>query len=269
VGETIFGVMDGRADMGYQPLSFSSGTFPLWDFGSIPFLFENIQEFEKMINDPDMIKIMEKTYADAGLVKLVDLTNNRTDGVWGNKRVATVADFEGLKVRTTGMLTTFALQQLGASAISIATAEVQEALLRGTVDAVQTSIGYGLTVGMADFCTYLNLWSFAPSYPGAVIANKKSFDALPADLQAILMDVSRQMQGEMFYAADVYYRTAKIAAAATKLEIVEAEKAETDKVRELTKPVVDKWLEGAGPYGPELLTIVEKYAWKGIPKLGE
>ena len=161
------------------------------------------------------------------------------------------------------MLTTLALQQVEASAISIATAEVQEALLRGTVDAVQTSIGYGLTVGMADFVDYLSLWSFAPSYPGAVVANKQSFDALPADVQQILMDVSREMQGQMFFAADTYYRTARIAVGATKVEVVEAEKAEIDKIRAATRPVVDKWLETAGPYAPEVLAIVEKYAYGG------
>jgi len=53
--------------------------------------------------------------------------------------VATVDDFKGYKVRTSGLITTLAMKLMGASPLTIPTAEIMEALQRGTVDAIQTS----------------------------------------------------------------------------------------------------------------------------------
>lgn len=258
--ETINGVMAGHADAGFQRLPWVSGTFPLWSFASLPFFFANVYEYESALNDPRMIKIMEKTYADVGLIKLMEVPGTVQDCIFANKPVKTVDDFKGFKVRSAGMLPTFTLQLLGAKPMTIAMMEIAQALSRGMVDGVQTSSGFGLGVGMTDVTTHVSYWAIQSVFSGCLVVNKKSWNALPAVLQKTLLDVSRNMQDQIFYSSDCFLMVTKKSLALAGMKVTVPEKKELKKAREMVKPVVDKWLKVAGPYGPEVLAIAGEYA---------
>jgi len=258
--EVIHGIIDERAEIGFQRLPWVSGTFPLWDFGSLPFFFDDNYEYEAALNDPRMVELMEKSYREVGLVKLAESPSTEQSGIFANQAYKTVDDFKGIKIRTSGMLQTFTMELFGCSPLTIATAELAEALQRGTVDAIATSLGFGMGVGMADVTDYVNLWPVSSTFGGAIVVNVKSFDALPADLQQILRDISREVQGQIIYGTDVDMRRAISGIKATGLTMIVPDKAEIDKAIALTKPVIDKWLEVAGPLGPELLAIASEYA---------
>jgi TRAP-type C4-dicarboxylate transport system substrate-binding protein len=248
--------------MGYQPTSHTAATFPLWDYASLPFLFDHHWDYEKMVNDPSMQAIMDRNFTELGLVKLFDSSDPKADALFGNTEIKTIDDFKGLKIRTTGKITTDALRLLGASPVAISGAEVQEALARGTVDAIQTSIGFGLFTGLTDLTDYLSLWNVTPAFASVIVANKESFDALSPDVQQILMEVSRDFQDQKFVGAQFFYLTASAAAGAV-IELVVPDKAEVEKARAITRPVIDEWVERAGPDAAEVLAIAEKYAYGG------
>jgi len=258
--EVLMGVIDGRADMGFQWTPYVSGTFPLWDFGSLPFFWGDVYEYESAINDPRMIEIIDMTHSDAGLVKLYDPVAGALDAVFGNKPIATVEDFNGLKTRTSGILPTFTLELLGAAPLTMATAELADALNRGTVDAVLTSTPYGAGTGMLDVTDYVSYWAIQSCYGGELVINKKSWDALPAEIQQILKQVGMDMQRQTFFASEcVYEQISKIIVGAAAI-VVTPEAAEIDKARELAKPAIQKWLDVAGPLGPDVLAICADYA---------
>ncbi|MCP3889101.1 MAG: hypothetical protein GY702_09555 [Desulfobulbaceae bacterium] len=257
---TIQGVMKGGADMGFQRIPFVSGTFPLWDFASLPFFFKNVYEYEAAINDPAMTKILDETYAEKGLIRLFESPSTPLDAIFGNKAIEKVEDFKGLKVRSSGLLATFTLKLLGASPLTMSAMEISEALKRGTVDAVCTAPGYGMGAGMTDVTKHLSSWPIQSGYGGVVVVNMKTWKALPQDLQEIVKKVSRQMQGEVFFASDSEYRVAKTGIRAAGLSITVPDKPEIEKARQLAKPAIDKWLKIAGPRGPEVLAIAAKYA---------
>jgi TRAP-type C4-dicarboxylate transport system substrate-binding protein len=258
--ETINGVIGGRADIGFQRIPFVSGTFPLWDFGSLPFFFDNVYEYEKSLNDPRMVKIMEKTYREVGLVKLFESNGHPLDAIFSNKPISTVDQFKGLKIRTSGLLPTFTLKLLGASPLTMPILEISDALQRGTVDAVSTSPGYGLGAGMTDVTKYVNYWAVQSGYGGAVVVNLKSWNALPDDLKKILRNVGQEMQGQIFFATDCEYRVAVKGVEVAKLKVIVPDKAQIEKARELARPAINEWLKVAGPYGPEVLSIASQYA---------
>ncbi len=93
-----------------------------------------------------------------------------------------------------------------------------------------------------------------------LIVNKAKFDALPPDLQKILLDTGREMQGQTTFAAKVEEYEAEIGVKVSRLKAVQPDQAEVNKARELVRPVIDKWLERAGPYGKEVLSIAAEYA---------
>jgi hypothetical protein len=71
------------------------------------------------------------------------------------------------------------------------------------------------------------------------------------------------MQGQIIYGTDVDLRRAISGVRASGLEVITPDKAEIDKAIAISKPVVDKWLEIAGPLGPEILAIISDYGIGG------
>jgi TRAP-type C4-dicarboxylate transport system substrate-binding protein len=259
VNEVVHAVIAGRADIGWERIPWVAGTFPQWDY-ALPFFWDSIYEYEAFLNDPRLIEIERKTYGEKGLVKIADIPVEALDGIWGKKAVATVGDFKGFKIRTSGLVTTMAMQLLGASPLTIPTAEIMEALSRGTVDAIQTSRGWALGFGLADVCTNVSFWKFQSVFGGMLVVNKAKFDALPADLKKVVLDTGREMQGQTVFGAKVEEMEADVGLKVSKLKVTQPSQAEINKAREIVRPAIDKWLEIAGPHGKEILAIAAEYA---------
>lgn len=258
--DAMMGVIKGAADIGFQRLPIVSGTFPLWGFASLPFFFDTVFEYEAALNDPDMIRIMDETYAKAGMIKLFESASNGSTAFFGNRPIATLKDFKGLKVRTSGLLPTFTMRALKAKPLTMSAAEISEALKRGTVDVVSTSPGFGMGMGMTDVSKYISYWPTWSSYGGAVVVNLKSWKKLPPDLQKIMREVGHRMQAEVFYGTYCEQLVAKKGIEVAGLKVTVAEQDEVDKAREMAKGAIAKWLKVAGPLGPKVLEIAARHA---------
>jgi len=259
VNEVVHAVIAGRADIGWERIPWVAGTFPQWDY-ALPFFWDNIFEYEAFLNDPRLIDLERKSYGEKGLVKIADIAVEALDGIWAKKPVATVDDFKGFKIRTSGLITTLAMKLLGASPLTIPTAEIMEALSRGTVDAIQTSRGWALGFGLADVCTHVSFWRIQSVFGGMLVVNKAKFDGLPADLKKILLDTGREMQGQTAYGAKVEELEADVGLKVSKMKVTQPIQAEINKAREITRPTIDEWLKIAGPNGKQILEIAANYA---------
>lgn len=107
-----------------------------------------------------------------------------------DKPIRTLADLQGLKVRSTGAFSD-RLKVLGADAVNLSATETAQALERGQVDCVQAPINwlkaYGLQDGVKDI-TMVRTGSYHGL--GAFVINRKLYKDLPADQrQAILKEV--------------------------------------------------------------------------------
>jgi TRAP-type transport system periplasmic protein len=259
VNEVVHAVIAGRADIGWERIPWVAGTFPQWDY-ALPFFWDNIFEYEAFLNDPRMVEIERKSYGEKGLVKLADIPSEALDGVWGKKAIATVDDFKGAKIRTSGLITTLSMKLLGASPLTIPTAEIMEALQRGTVDAIQTSRGWGLGFGLPDVCTNVSFWRFQSVFGGMLVVNKAKFDALPADLKKVVLDTGREMQGQTMFGAKIEELEAEVGLKVSKMKVTQPTQVEINKAREITRPTIDEWLKIAGPNGKQILDIAANYA---------
>ena len=256
--EVLDGVIGGRAEIGLQLMTYVSGTHPLFDFGTFPFFFEP-QEYESALLDPRMVEILDKAYADIGLVKVGDFTYATADAVYSNKPVATVEDWKGLKIRTMGRIATDTVKLLGGSPLAMPGTELVEALQRGTVDASHTARGFGFGAGLADVCDYVCYWPLVSAGPGSLVVNIDAWNALPADLQQILKEVGVAMGREVTWGSEIWYKTYSTVLPYVGLEVIQPEEAEIEKAKVLVRPAIEEWLERAGPYGPEVLAIVAEY----------
>ena len=121
-------------------------------------------------------------------------------GIWAKKHISSAADMQGLKIRTYDKNGTITLSEIGAAAIQMSWADVVPALSTNTIEAVLTSEEGGLS---AKFSEYLNHFHYINFTMGTnmVHINRDVFDALPADLQKILLDTAAEVEAELWAGA--------------------------------------------------------------------
>ncbi len=255
---------DGRVKMTNENVPWA-GTYPLLDFGALPLFFSapphGYYEWAKVWHDPAMKAVLEKYTREAGFVILGGTISAPNSYEWGNVAIRTVADFSGVKARTSGLTQTLALQALGASPLTLSLGEIEEALSRGTVDAITTSMAFGLDRGMDDLSDYISGdWGITPIFPAMLIVNADAFDALDPWLQERLIAAVEELTHRSTvipaYGDTIYMKM--LARVDTKL--ITPDKGELAKAAALMGPVVEKWLEAVGPLGPDVLKIASEFA---------
>jgi len=109
------------------------------------------------------------------------------DEMWSNRKINSIADYDGLKIRTFGDWGKI-LADLGASVIYLPAGEVYQALERGIIDATELSgRATDLTFGLHEVCDYCYYPGVhAPAATADLYVNRDSFEALPPEYQQIL-----------------------------------------------------------------------------------
>jgi len=271
IKEKLFGLMDsayaigdGRVMMGTQSVPAASGTYPLLDFGGIPGFFSDMPngatEYANALLDPKMMSVLEAYTRPAGFKVLgaaISLANN---SLWGNKPIRTLADFKGVKMRASGRTQTSALRDLGGSPLTLSMAEIEEALSRGTVDAITTSKSFGAERGLTSLSKYVSVWPITPIFPQVIAVNLKAWDRLSPQQKDGLLRASADLTREMPLALEQMDISYTLWIRSTKTELVTPDEAEVKKAMALMQPTVKEWLDTAGPHGKEVLAIASRYA---------
>ena len=106
------------------------------------------------------------------------------------RKIETVADLKGLKVRTSGDGGEI-LARLGASPIFLPGGELYEAMQRGTIDAFEyAGLSTNWSMHFEEIAEYVIISPVrAPSDPHVWFVNKKSWEALPDDLKVLVQNV--------------------------------------------------------------------------------
>ena len=277
IKEKLFGIMDsayavgdGRVLMGTQSVPAASGTYPLLDFGGIPGLFSEMPngacEWANAFLDPKMMALWDTFSRPAGFKVLGASISMANNALWGNKPIKTLADFKGVKMRASGRTQTSALRSLGGSPLTLSMAEIEEALTRGTVDAIMTSKSFGAERGLPQLSKFVSIWPITPIFPQIIAINFKAWDKLDQRQKDGLMQASAQLTREVGTALEQMDFTYSLWIRSTKTEMVVPDDAEVKKAMDLMQPVVKEWLDTAGPHGKDVLRIAAGYA-KG-PSVG-
>ncbi len=252
-------IASNKAQLGDMSITYVAGTYPLLDFGALPFRFTDLYQYEACMNDPEMIAIFDEVLRDAGIQYLASLPSGNMKFIWGKEELTTVADFKDYKLRTTGAIATKAFQLLGAAPVSIPGPEMADAMYRGVVDACVTTLDYGMEQGLDSFSKAISVWSVMPVISGAWCASAEAYDALPPDLQWALRETAREVSRQQYYAAVPEFAAYSAWAGSSDIPMVSPNQAEVLKARELTAATVDDWLQTAGPYGQDVIDISAKY----------
>ncbi len=203
-GELVppFGAFDavskGTMQMGTGSPYFWAGKNPAFNwFGSIPFGM-NAQSINAWFYEGNGMNLMTELYDQFNLVPRVIGNSGVQMGGWFRKEIKTVDDLSGLKMRIPG-LAGEVFAKLGVNVTNIPAGELYTSLDRGTIDALEW-VGPGMDIKMgfhkvAPF--YYTGWH-EPASDMQFLVNKRAFDKLPAEYQAILKIAMKAASADMY-----------------------------------------------------------------------
>ncbi|SDI58531.1 TRAP-type mannitol/chloroaromatic compound transport system, substrate-binding protein [Ferrimonas sediminum] len=196
--EVFDAVSQGTAEMGHSAAYYWKGKVPAAQFFStLPFGM-NAQEMNSWLSYGGGMALWHEVYAPFGIKPLAGGNTGVQMGGWFNKEINSLEDFKGLKMRLPG-LGGEVLARLGGVPVTLPGRELFTALQTGAIDATEWVGPYNdLAFGLHKAATYY----YYPGWhePGTTlefIVNQKAYDALPADLQAIVVSASQAVNQDM------------------------------------------------------------------------
>jgi TRAP-type C4-dicarboxylate transport system substrate-binding protein len=224
-----------------------------------PYVFDTVQEADKALDDPEVLKQVRKILQEQQLVF----------GLWGEngfrsyfsrRPIRTPDDMKGVRFRSQEAIAHVeAYRALGASPVTIDVANTMTSLQTGVVDgfdntplfAMATTWYQGLGEGER------NLFLSRHSYqPGIVVYSKKWFDTLPPDIQKVLLSVPYELttwgREQVRKMEPVFLKNL----VRYGYDIHEPTKAELQKFKDKEKGVPEKIAKETGPAGVKLLNTV-------------
>lgn len=160
----------------------------LWD---TPFLFNNAEEADAILDGPIGQKVMDKLQ-DKGLVGLVYWENGFRNLTNSKHPVAKLEDLDGIKLRVMQnnvFLESF--KTLGANAIPLPFSELFSALETKAVDGQENPFNTILSSKFYEIQKYLTVTNHVYS-PWIVTVSKKYWDGLSKAEQKVLMDAAKK-----------------------------------------------------------------------------
>ncbi len=182
-----------------------------------------------------------------------------------SKPIKTLADFTGMKIRTSSRLTSDIVKALGATPVVIPGINIAQEMIRGVIDGALLPWNIALPIHMVDEAkshTEANLTQ--PVL--ALVMNKESYAKLPADLKAVVDKESgvsmAKVFGEKWQHDDL---PGEMKAKKLHHEIIKITGAEAVKWKQATTPVVQAWVkarDAAGDPGQKYVDAAEKLVAK-------
>ncbi len=258
--QTYDGIVNGMADMGWSILQYNRGRFPLMDFINMPLGWPSGKVNTAIVNE-----VLEKFQpAELTDTHVLYLTAHGPGYVHTtNKRVTTMADWTGLKIRSNGP-TAEMIKLLGGTPISLPMPELYQALQKGVADGGLWDFSASADWKLAEVSQY-DIISDKTAYSISffVTMNKDKWNSIePRDQQAIteLSIPWLKKHGIAWDEADdrgiAYGDNVKV-----KHEMVQISPEESAKWRKAVQPVIDEYIqtcEKKGLPGKEVIEYVEK-----------
>jgi TRAP-type mannitol/chloroaromatic compound transport system substrate-binding protein len=163
-------------------------------FTTVPFGM-NPEGMTAWFHQGDGLKLWEEAYAAFNLVPRPGPLTAPEMGGWYRKKIATIADYKGLKMRIPG-LGGKVVARAGATVVTLPPSDIYAALERGVIDTSEyISPHDDMTLGLHKTARYYYYpgWH-QPGTTNEFVFNKKAYEALPIDLRRMLDHAAAAVQ---------------------------------------------------------------------------
>jgi TRAP-type C4-dicarboxylate transport system substrate-binding protein len=183
------GVAAGIADIGLSNLSYTRGRFPVMEIMELPHGFPSAWIAGHVAND-FYGKYQPKDFEAYQVLMLSTSPINVIQTI--NKPVKTLDDVKGLKLRGTGRLGDI-VKALGATPIPIETPDLYDSLKRGVIEGALLPLETMKGFKTGELIKYVTAsWRVGSAYCFYVLMNKQKWNSLPADVQKVMTDFSKE-----------------------------------------------------------------------------
>jgi TRAP-type C4-dicarboxylate transport system substrate-binding protein len=176
--------------------------------------------------------------------------------------VRTLNDLKGMEVRVSGNLAD-AVKALGAIPVAMPQSDTPEAIQKGVVKGIVSSIEILQDFNMAAYCPYTTIVKIALT-DFAVVMNKKKWNSLPADVKKVFDGLSReQSEWTARYVDDHVTEAVAWSKAKHNHQVLQLPASDMAKIPKLMKPIIDEYVARAKSEGlPSAQILQDLYALK-------
>jgi len=250
-------VSQGAVEMGHGASYYWAGKVPAAQFFStVPFGM-GVKGIQAWIYHGGGLELWNELYEPFNVMALPIGNTGVQMGGWFNKKIESIDDLKGLRMRMPG-LGGKVLDRAGGNPILMSGGELYTALERGAIDATEW-VGplHDLRLGLnraADYYYYPG-WH-EPGTELELLISKPGWDALPADLQMIVTQAA-SATSEWTYSALEYHISMSLEALATKknVQVLPYPEEVMDELRRIT----DETLMAEAVRDPDFKRVYQAY----------
>jgi TRAP-type C4-dicarboxylate transport system substrate-binding protein len=232
------GVMSGQADIGCFAMSYHPGRFPIVEAIDLPMGWSNGTVSSLALWDL-YHKYTPESFAN---VKVLTLFTCPPANIMSIEPVRTLDDLKGMEIRAAGTGVKV-LELLGASPVGMPQSDVPDALHKGVIEGMSSSLEIMKDFNYAEYCRYITMTNLQVVTFG-VVMNKDRWNDLPADVQAVMEEMGKEQAEWTGRYVDAHVDEAvKWSKETYDVEVIELSAADQEKMHELLEPLVNDYIE--------------------------
>ncbi len=247
-------VQGAQAQIGEILLVNFSNEDPIFEADGLPFLATGYDGAMKLYKAQK--PLLEKKLASQGMMLLYAVPWP-PQGIYTNRDLNSAADMKGLKWRAYSPATAKIAELVGAQPVTIQAAELPQALATGTVDSYMSSGSTGY-----DSKTYEHIkkWYDTQAWlpKNAIIANKKSFDALDKATQDAVLKAAAAAETRGWKISEEKNGWYKDQLKGKGMAIVTPSAQLTADMKKVGDTMLQDWLKKSGADGKALVDAYNK-----------
>jgi TRAP-type C4-dicarboxylate transport system substrate-binding protein len=246
------GVVSGQADIGCLCMAYQPGRFLVTNAVSLPLQIPNAKVGSRVLYD-----LYNKYKPDAfAKVKVLTMFSTAPSNIMSKKPVRTLDDIKSLNIRASGGAAQI-LQAWNANPVGMPMSEAPQALQRGVVQGLFSSLEVMKDFNYAELCKYITRTETV-IYPFAVVMNLDKWNALPQDVKDIFENLALDQSNWTGSYMDQHVEDAvKWSIAEKSVEVIQLSPEQLEKWNQPLKPMIAEWIKKADSQNIPAQTIVD------------
>ena len=254
------GVISGTADIGNFAMSYQPGRFPVSEAADLPLGLPSARVASLVLTD-----LIEKHQPkEFEKVKILTLFTCPPADFMTSKPVRTLKDLKGMELRVSGTGVDV-VKNLGGIPIAMPQSETPEAIQKGIVKGIVSSMEVLKDMNYAAYCPYATDTSlFIVSF--AVVMNREKWNALPADVKKVMDDLRvEQAEWTGKYVDNHVSEAISWSKQKYNHQVIELPAADKAEIKKLVRPMIDAYVKkvsAQGLPGAEIIADIERLTKK-------
>lgn len=234
-------VRDGLVPVSDMLISGVAGDEKLLQIVTLPFLVRDFDELKILI---DVSRPYFDRVAKKWGQKILYTAPWPGAGIWTKKKVSTLADMKGLKVRTYDKNGALVMEAVGATPFPLPFSEVYTSLQTGLIDSVMTSSPTAVDAKFWEVLKYYQPLNITIA-TNMVTVNEKAFNKLPKAQQAALVKAGKEMEVSMWAGVKKWDGDSVATCNSNGIETVTPSKQLIADLEKITEGIRAEWFKGA------------------------